>query len=155
MPEATETRGVRMIGFMIDERPHVFVEDADANRRFLEAVDGGYCTYLAGVHAQRLEAPGADDRQYAATALRVAYSQGLETMFALVAAIVQCPKYPLAWLARYTNNDLRSVVGKIDRGTAFPSALKAKPSWHSIAAAVYEFVPEPPRSNLTQRFGAL
>jgi hypothetical protein len=71
---------------------------------------------------------------------------------ALIAALLQCPKYPLAWLMRDRNRDLRSVVRKIDRGAPFACALKLKASWHAVAHGVYEFVPESQRAELTKQF---
>jgi len=144
-----------MIGFLVDERPHVFVHDADANLRFLQAIDTDYWIYQANAHAPGLEAETTEERQRAAAALRVAYSQGLETLFALIGALAQCPRYPLAWLSRYTNRDLRAVVRKINQGMPFPCALKARPSWRAIADGVHEFVPEPKRAELTTEFGDL
>ena len=144
-----------MVGFMVDERPHVFLSDEGANRRFLEAIDSEYWAYQAAAHAGALWADAVEDRQRAAAALRVVYSQALETLFALIAAFVQSPKFPLAWLMRYTNRDLREVVRKIDQRVAFPCALRAHPSWDAVAHGVFQYLPEEARIELTERFTVL
>jgi len=141
-----------MVGFLVDERPHIFVNDAGANRRFLEGIDRHYWAYQAMVHGEQLESDDAGRRQHAAAALRVVYSQGLETMFAFIAALVQSPRFPIGWLARYTNADLRSVVRKIHEERAFPCALKEHPSWTAVANLVFGLIAEPTRTELVEHF---
>ena len=107
MSEDTKRVRVRLTPFIVGERPHVFVNDTIANRRFLEGIDADYWTYQAAAHADRLDAEEREQRQRAAAALRVAYSQGVETLLALIGAFLQVPRYPLGWLVRYNNADLR------------------------------------------------
>jgi len=57
---------------MVGERPHVFLNDAEANRRFLEGIDADYWTYQAAAHVEGLDAEEKEERQRAAAALRVA-----------------------------------------------------------------------------------
>jgi hypothetical protein len=144
---------VTMCGFFVDERAQVFVKDEIANRHFLEGIDPKFWAYQAIVHGEQLEAEDKELRQRAAAALRIAYGQGVEALFALVGAFVQLPAFPLAWLMQYTNTDLREVVRKIHgRRGHLPSPLKARPSWTAIAHAVFEHVPEPTRSEMTTRY---
>jgi len=49
----------------------------------------------------------------AAIALRMAYSQGLETLFAFLGAAVQAPDCVVGYLLRYENRDLNSLIDKI------------------------------------------
>jgi hypothetical protein len=143
---------IGLVRFLLDDRPVVFVKDEFANRHFLQGIDPLYWSYQAAVHGEHLGAEDLAERHRASAALRVAYSQGVETLFALLAAFVQVPSYPLAWVLMYRNDQLRSVVSKIDSGVSVPSPLKAEPSWDSIAAAVFQFVEEPTRSAITVGF---
>lgn len=149
------TTAVQMTGFMIGDRPHVFVRDPAANERFLRAIDADFWAYQARVHSAQLASDDEADRQKAAAALRLAYGHGLETLFALVGGLLQCPQYPLAWLMRYTNADLRSVVGAIHRSQAFPNALAERPSWRTVAEAVLAIAPDAIRDELVVRYSAL
>lgn len=144
-----------MVGFLVDERPHVFVNDADANRHFLEGIDRLYWAYQAIIHGEQLESDDPGRRQHAATALRVVYSQGLETLFAFIAALVQSPRFPIGWLHSYQNRDLQRVIRKIHEERAFPCALKDHPSWHAVASLVFGVLAEPKRAELIDRFSRL
>ena len=146
---------VNMIRFLIDERPHVFIHDAGANLRFLQSIDRDYWGYQSAAHLPGLDSEDEDHRKRAAAALRVAYSQGLETLFALLAALLQCPTFPLGWLLRYKNSDLRSVVRKINANEPFPSFLRAGVSWHAVAAIVHEGMGEPKQQELADDYGTL
>lgn len=154
--DANESEIVHMCGFFVDERAHIFVKNDAANRHFLEGIDPSFWAYQAIVHGQQLEAEDKEHRQQAATALRLVYGQGVETLFGLIGAITQCPSFPLAWLMQYTNLELRTVVQKIHhRRGGLPSPLKARPSWSAIADAVFERLPEPTRTEMTQEFARL
>ena len=61
-------------------------------------------------------------KQRAAVALRVAYGQGLETLFAFLCATLQAPESVLGWLVHYANRDLQAVVSKIDKWEIIPYA---------------------------------
>ena len=95
MPQQPERVDVEMIAFMVDDRPHVFINDIEANRRFLNAIDSDYWAYQSRAHARGLEVENKEDQQRSAIALRLAYSQGLETLFALIVALIQCPQFPI------------------------------------------------------------
>lgn len=151
MPDVT----VLPLGFMVDTRPHVFLADALANERFLQGIDPDYWAYQADAHASALVSEDASSRQRAAASLRLAYGHGLETLFALICGFIQCPRYPLAWLMRYTNSDLRSVVSKLHRGDQFPNALVGSPSWERVSAVVHAIAPADIRDALTQRYAEL
>lgn len=151
--EAVGDGGLNMVGFFVDDRAHFFVGDDTSNRQFLEGVDPDYWAYQAIVHGEQLDSENQEHRQRAAVALRIVYSQAVETLLSFLGAVTQCPTFPLAWLMQYHNSELRSVVQKIhDRRGELPSPLKARPSWPAIANAVFEYVPEPKRAELTERF---
>ncbi len=147
-----ETTGVSLTAFPIDERPVVFVMDTSANTRFLDGIDPLFWSDLAESHSQWLNTDDPSRRQRAAAALRLAYGQGLETLFALLGALTQAPQFPLAWVATYRNSELRAVVRKIHQGTAVLSPLKRRATWHDLSEVVHEFVPEPTRSVVSSGF---
>jgi hypothetical protein len=108
--------------FAIDETPYC-VWDWDVagqNLRFLESLDPGYFEHLAKIHGELLEG---EEKQYAATALRAAYSHGLETLFALLGATVQAPDCAVGWLLKYQNRELNEVVRKIHNRQSILSKL--------------------------------
>jgi len=65
------------------------------------------------MHSELLEG---DQKQYAAATLRIAYSQGLETLFALLCAVVQAPDCVIGWFLKYRNSELFELVRKIREG---------------------------------------
>jgi hypothetical protein len=76
--------GIQYNKFAINETPYC-IWDWDIrklNLDFLETIDPHYFEHIANIHGQFLED---GEKQYAATALRVAYSHGLESLFALFA----------------------------------------------------------------------
>lgn len=80
------------------------------NMEFLNAVDSEYFSYLSKVHAASL---ASDERQYAALALRSAYAQGLETLFALLCAVLQSPDCMVGWMVKYRPSDMVDLVKNI------------------------------------------
>ena len=75
------TPSIQNVSFLVDETP-CCLWDTDIRQRnldFLDSIDPGYFEHIADLHGESLEG---DEKQYAATALRVAYFQGLETLFA-------------------------------------------------------------------------
>lgn len=147
---------LKLSAFMVDERPVVFIRDDELNRRFLHALDHDYWRYQAQVHYEGLSSDVKAVRQRAATALRVAYSQGLETLFALLGAFIQAPNYSIGWLSTYRNRELRAVVEKIHCRQALPCALNAwPPSWSAISGAIHEHIPAEDRTEVSKQFAAL
>jgi hypothetical protein len=149
------SKGIETIGFMVDENPCVFIVEREANSRFLRGLDADHWEYQALVHGEQL---GSDDpkiRQHAAVGLRLAYAQGLETLFALIGALVQVPTFPLAWVMSYRVSNLRSVVRKLHEGSAFPTLLTGRPSWEAVSAAVHQFLNEDVRKRTVQPFAQL
>src|SRR2546423_1277146 len=153
--DAPRPEGIAVVGFMIDERAVVFVRDHDANRHFLSGIDAKYWNYQAIVHGNMLESPDAAERQRAAAGLRIAYGQGLETLFALIGATVQVPLYPLGWMTAYRNSELRNVIEKIHQGRGVLSPLKRTATWESVAEAIFEYMPEPTKTEIIKAFARL
>lgn len=126
--------------FLIDDTPVTFVGAITReNLRFLKQIDPSIWIYQAKAHEAGLE--NDDDKQHAAVALRLVYSQALETFFALVGALVQSPTFALGWLTKYKVVELRSVVRKIHEGEPIRRVLTAEARWVEIARVVHEFLP--------------
>jgi hypothetical protein len=76
--------------FTIDENPYCLWDwnIKSLNLEFLNSVNYQYFDFLAKT---LIEYPEEKDKHYAATALRLAYLHGLETLFALLCASLQAP----------------------------------------------------------------
>lgn len=130
------------------------------NRRFLESLDPHYYLFAARQAADRLSAdPPLEkaDQLRAAMALRIAYGQGVETLMALLCALAQAPQFPLGWMLRYRNEELRAVVEAIDGERLFPHLLTTNAvSWNSLSVMVHRQIPEAStRPGLVDKFATL
>ena len=89
--------------FLVGERPFC-LWDQDINKlnsNFLNGIDPEYFEYLADTNFEKLGDETEDIHQHAALAIRAAFSQGLETLFALIFASVQAPHCVPAWMNIY------------------------------------------------------
>jgi hypothetical protein len=121
--------------FAIDERPQR-VWDWDLRRKnleFLQGVDPDYFIHVSQVNADLVEAGKTNS---AALAIRLGYSHALETFMAFSAATIQAPACPLGWMLRYTNEDLRKIIAKINYGNVRFARLGLPPTWLGLAEAV-------------------
>lgn len=128
---------------------------ATDNRQFLSSLDPGYFRFVALTHAGQLDG---DERHRAALALRTAHGQAIETLFALLAACAQAPRFPLGWLLRYKVVELKEVVQAISAGRPFPNLVVAKPvTWEALSKLVHSHIAEPIRieRKLAERFARL
>jgi hypothetical protein len=105
---------------VIDERPLFFwdIGIKEKNLRFIEQIDSDYFNYIANVNFSILQNPDENEvdktnRQHAAIAMRMAYSQALEVLFSFIFSAVQSPDFVIGWFLKYTNSNLESVVNKI------------------------------------------
>ena len=104
-----------MIGysqFAVLDAPYC-VWDLEPKRRnleFIERIDPQYFDYIADVNGEALKG---ETSQYAATSLRIAYCHGLETLFALLGAIIQAPDCVVGWLQKYRPVQLRKLITAI------------------------------------------
>jgi hypothetical protein len=125
--------------FTVDETPYC-VWDWDPrqlNIDYLQSIDPSYFERLAKFYGQHLEG---EERQHAAIALRMAYSQGLESLFALICASVQAPDCVVGWLLRYKVVELESMVKKISNWRRVNSKLKLdRITWETLAIAFTPF----------------
>src|SRR5215217_3441839 len=133
-PEATQLPHIR---FAVNETPYCFWElDVHGkNLEFIDKIDSKYFEHIADMHAELLEG---DQKQYAAATLRIAYSQGLETLFALLCAVVQAPDCVIGWFLKYRNSELFDLVRKISEGQVIYSKLRChQVNWRTIADLVF------------------
>jgi len=92
---------------------------------------------VAKINVEHLEG---DHKQRAGLAIRIAYSQALETLFALLCSAVQAPKCPLAWMLSYKNTELVELVNKINHRRTIYKKFKGYPTWEQLAALVHSYM---------------
>src|SRR5262249_30177507 len=92
-----EVEGMNNVRFAINEEPHCIwgYDLHDRNEEFLRSLDPRFFEYAAKSYQALSEG---EDSMRAAMALRSAYSHGLETMFALLCAVVQAPDCVYGWV---------------------------------------------------------
>jgi regulator of extracellular matrix RemA (YlzA/DUF370 family) len=107
----------------------------DRNRQFLERIDPGYFRYLADANSSLLDG---DDSQRASVTIRTSYHHGLETLFAIICAVIQSPQCVPAWLQFYKTSQLRRFVADISSGgKSLMNRLALKNlSWHEVAKTI-------------------
>lgn len=125
---------IQLYPFAIVERPQcVYVSSLKrTSLSFLDGIDAGYFRFIAATNAKYFSdpigtesalgrdqpAPPADrEAHHAAVVVRLTYSQALETLFALLGAVVQAPECPPAWITRYQPKDLGDFVRAISNGS--------------------------------------
>ena len=136
----SETLDLQHRFFVIDETPYCLWDEDISGKtlEFINSVDPKYYEYVADAN---LEYASASNAQFAALALRTAYSQALETFFALLGALLQAPWCVPAWAGLYRNSDLRNVIGKIHNfgGVLSQIALEVY-SWDAISEFVHTWL---------------
>ena len=134
------SRRLEFAKFVVDDTPHACWEWnlQGRNLEFLRGVDASYYAYVADANAEHLD--DEEHRQKAALAIRIAYSQALETLFALIGAFVQAPECVIGWLLVYKNHELTSLVEKLSRHQEVRTALKVKPTWDNISRSVHAYL---------------
>jgi hypothetical protein len=128
------------VKFAVNETPYCFwdLDVHGKNLEFISKIDPKYFEHVADLHGASL---GDDQKQYAAAALRIAYSHGLETLFSLLCAIVQAPDCVIGWFLKYQNRELYDLVKKIDEGRIIYSKLRChRVTWEVIAELVFTYL---------------
>ena len=128
------------VKFTVDQKACAFSdwELRKKNIEFLEGIDPGYFSYIASTNLEKLTG---EDRHYAALSLRISYYQGLETLFALIAATIQAPDCPLGWMLAYENNELKNVVQKISSESDIFTRLRLEYfSWENVSDLIHSYV---------------
>lgn len=130
---------------MVDDEPYCLWNEnlRERNLELLSRIDPEYFEYVANTNFSLIDEKETDKRtrQYAAISLRAAYSQGLETLFALLCATVQTPECIVGWMLKYGINDLENVVRKINNNEFSRSRVNALPvTWKIISETIFSFV---------------
>ena len=128
---------MKAIHLLVDKRPFTCWdwELEKKNLEFLEGIDSEYFLYAAEQNIPNIEG---ENKHRAAISLRLAYSHGLETLFALLCSAVQSPQCSIGWLLNYRNFELISVVKKIATGDFVHTRFKdQKLSWKKIAKFIH------------------
>jgi hypothetical protein len=128
---------IHRIRFAVNEKPYCFwsLDPIGQDLEFINMIDPRYFEHIAELHGESLEG---DEKQYAAGAIRIAYSHGLETLFALLCAVAQAPDCVMGWFLKYQNRDLYDVVRKINERQAIYTKLKCDTvTWSEIAELVF------------------
>ncbi|MBL8168751.1 MAG: hypothetical protein JNJ50_11385 [Acidobacteria bacterium] len=132
--------GLQYSKFAVDEKPYcLWDEDLNfQNQIFIQSIDPVYFEHVAQANSSFL---AGDSRQYAALALRAAYSQGLETFFSILAATIQAPDCVIGWMLKYQNCDLDKVIRKIHTRTPVKNKWKLKDcSWEGVSSLIFSVV---------------
>ncbi len=135
-----EIMSVQNTIFSVDDEPYCLweVNIKERNNEYLDSIDHGFFEYLGVINFEEIEG---DEKKRAATAIRMAYFQGIETLFLLIGALIQGHDCVYAWVAKCMSGDLREIVRKISKGT---NAIKGKVkielyTWESIAKVVFAY----------------
>jgi hypothetical protein len=126
-----------VVKFVVDETPYA-CWDWDLPKKnldFLDGIDADYFEYVAKANASSLDG---EDKHRAALSLRLTYSQGLETLFALLCSAVQAPQCTIGWMLSYKIEELQHLVQKITQGSTVYSRLNIKRiTWDSLAECIH------------------
>lgn len=103
---------MEVVRFVVDETPYACWDWnlKEKNLDFINGIDASYYKYVAEINADNVSN---EEKHNAALSLRLAYSQGLETLFSLICSAIQAPLCSVGWLLAYKNQDLESLVRKI------------------------------------------
>lgn len=132
-----EGNKLEVIKFAIDEIPFACWdwELQKKNIEFLEGIDTDYFKYIAEINAEKLKG---NNKHKAALSLRLAYSQGLEALFALLCSAVQAPQCAIGWILNYRNSDLVNLVKKISKREVIYTRFRdTSISWELLAKHVH------------------
>ena len=134
---AQEITALPHVRFAVNETPYCFwdLDVHGKNLEFINKIDPKYFQHVANLHGELLEG---DEKQYAAAALRIAYSHGLETLFAFLCAVVQAPDCVIGWFLKYQNRDLYDLVRKInEQRFIYSKIVEHRITWRVIADVIF------------------
>ena len=126
--------------FLVNENVYC-LWDYDIRKKtleFLDSLNPEYFEYLADTIG-----PDAvdEDNQSASIAIRLAYSQALETFFTLLGACIQGPYCTPAWVNTYWPSELRELVRNISEREYVDSILRKKHlSWKIITNFIFTWL---------------
>lgn len=130
--------------FVVNDEPYSLWDPDPARRtkEFLDSIDPGFFSYLAESHAENLDS--GEHKRRVATAARMAYLHGIETLMTLVGAAVQAPQAPYAWVWLAKTDLLRAVVERISKGdaTLHTELVQWDRTWEGLAQRVFSHCPQ-------------
>jgi hypothetical protein len=135
---------LQVVKFVVDETPYACWdwELITKNLEFLQGIDAAYFRYVVETNTANIEG---EDQHRAALSLRLAYSQGLETLFALLCSAVQAPQCVVGWMLSYKNEELQRLVQKITKGYPIYSRLNEQPvTWGVLSKHTHAYLAYPP-----------
>lgn len=141
--------------FVVNAEPYCLweVNISERNREFLDGLDADFFDYTLKAHAST------EDEKRAAVALKLSLHHGLETLFSLLGAYVQAPDCAYAWIAKCSNNELRSFVQRVSAGdsSVFTKLPIAPVTWDTVADAIFRTLDkaEPNNIGASTRFAGL
>ncbi len=125
--------------FVVNDEPYSLWDTDPSNRtnEFLDSIDPGFFSYVAESHSANLES--AEHERRVATATRMAYLHGIETLMTLVGAAVQAPQAPYAWVCLAKTDLLRAVIDRISKGdpTLHTELVQWDRTWEGLARRVF------------------
>lgn len=152
--------------YVVGDRPFCYWDSdiAQKTASFLESLDPAYFESMANVFIPYIEETQSIEEitflqrlvervksifatnpnqpecnpQHAALALRMIYSQSLETLFALICGALQAPLCVHAWLLNYRPSELRQLLQNINQRQPFMWQLRAStPSWDAVSDFIH------------------
>ena len=141
--------------FTVNDEPYcLWEEDSVArNLEFLNGLDPDYFEYSLNTHI------ASEDEKRASIALRVSLHHSIETLFSLLGAYIQAPDCAYAWIAMYSNADLRTLVERIGKGdpTTFTKLNLPAVTWKAVAESIFStYMPGTDRQTKTvEKFSGL
>jgi len=130
---------MEVVKFVVNNRPFACWdwELQKKNIEFLKGIDPDYFTYVAETNAKNIKE---DAKHRAALSLRIAYSHGLETLFALLCSTVQAPDCIVGWMLNYRNSDLKALVNQISFKADIYTRFKIRPvTWEVLSQNINRF----------------
>lgn len=147
---------LRYSAFVVNDSPRCMWSDSRQarNTEFLEGIDPGYFKYVAALFEREIEG---ENKTFSLLALRLAYGQALETLFALLGAAIQAPHCPLGWIMSYKAGELHAFVRNVSTGKGVLAADSVPGSWADVSRSIHVFDPTPPKrvEDVQQEFGAI
>lgn len=149
-----ETAQLGYTAFVVNESARCMWSDSlrERNREFLEGLDPGYFKYVAALYEREIQG---EHKSASSLALRLAYGQALETLFALLGAAIQAPHCPLGWILSYENRELYDFVKSLSAGRRVLAAGFQPLSWADVSREIHLFEPTPPKAaaDVQREFG--
>ena len=129
------------IPFVCYETPYCVWDDDPKQRNieYIQGIDPEFFKTSVLAFGQLLD----DDvkARHAATGLRLLYTHSLETLLALICAMVQAPHSVFAWLIKYRERHLKGLIDDISKRKRVKHLLNIDHlTWESLSNLVHQFV---------------